>query len=412
MDTDNIHSCSFCDYTTTRKYNLKRHEISMHSKEILNENKPNDIPEEVHNVPENVINTNEVTNIHNNKPKYFCSKCSKEYSTIKYLNNHEEKCIGINILTCPRCMKTFSNRHNKSAHIKNNKCKAKSIIETHHTIEIQTDDNFDTTVNNKLINLIIQKDKKLEILNKKIDENEEEITIPLSSKCNSISLNNVIITSRTCDNYINATLLCRAGNKILNNWLSLKSTKKLIEELIKDEENITVIDEKSDNEFVWIHPDLAIQLSQWISPNFVLQVSKWIRNLFNNKNIDKIIKEKDQRIKLLENTFLKKHSRVDYKVKNVIYMLSTKDYIDKRIYIIGKTENLANRLSQYNKTIDHYVIYYKECKNEEYMNFIEKAILNKLDEYREIANRDRFILPLENDITLFTNIIDNIINVF
>ena len=37
-------------------------------------------------------------------------------------------------------------------------------------------------------------------------------------------------------------------------------------------------------------------------------------------------------------------------------------------------------------------------------------ILNKLNKYREKANRDRFILPLEKDITLFTDIIDESIN--
>ena len=43
------------------------------------------------------------------------------------------------------------------------------------------------------------------------------------------------------------------------------------------------------------------------------------------------------------------------------------------------------------------------------MNIIEKIILNKLNNYREIANRDRFILPIEKDITFFTTIIDDCI---
>jgi hypothetical protein len=40
------------------------------------------------------------------------------------------------------------------------------------------------------------------------------------------------------------------------------------------------------------------------------------------------------------------------------------------------------------------------------MDIIELKVLNKLNQYRKIANRDRFILPLEHDISLFTNIID------
>ena len=44
------------------------------------------------------------------------------------------------------------------------------------------------------------------------------------------------------------------------------------------------------------------------------------------------------------------------------------------------------------------------------MNIVELLVLNKLKQYQEVANRDRFILPLENDIFLFTNIIENYVN--
>jgi hypothetical protein len=93
-------------------------------------------------------------------------------------------------------------------------------------------------------------------------------------------------------------------------------------------------------------------------------------------------------------------------------MLTTKDYKDKRIYIIGKAINLTNRLSTYNKTIDHEVVYYKGCNDKEQMNIVESIVLNKLNKYREVANRDRFILPLENDISLFINIINSTISFF
>lgn len=46
------------------------------------------------------------------------------------------------------------------------------------------------------------------------------------------------------------------------------------------------------------------------------------------------------------------------------------------------------------------------------MNTIETMVLNKLKDYKEKANRDRFILPIEKDISFFTDIIDNCINFF
>ena len=180
------------------------------------------------------------------------------------------------------------------------------------------------------------------------------------------------------------------------------------------------INKGGNHEGSWIHPDLAIQLAQWISPIFALQVSEWIRTLFTNGSVSTNIKLledhqkeidlKDHKIKLLEDAFIKKQQRKDYPEKNVIYMLTTEDNKNKRIYIIGKAKDLKNRLSVYNKTSEHEVIYYKECKNEEDMNIIETMVLNKLKEYKEKANRDRFILPLEKDIIFFTNMIDYCIN--
>jgi hypothetical protein len=80
--------------------------------------------------------------------------------------------------------------------------------------------------------------------------------------------------------------------------------------------------------------------------------------------------------------------------------------------IIGKAKNLKNRLSTYNKTTEHQVVYYKSCKNEEQMDFIETIVIKKLESYKEKANRDRFILPVDKDISLFTTEIDKSIIFF
>ena len=39
-------------------------------------------------------------------------------------------------------------------------------------------------------------------------------------------------------------------------------------------------------------------------------------------------------------------------------------------------------------------------------------VLSKLNQYREQANRDRFILPIDKEIKLFTNAIDDSWNFF
>ncbi len=44
------------------------------------------------------------------------------------------------------------------------------------------------------------------------------------------------------------------------------------------------------------------------------------------------------------------------------------------------------------------------------MKTVESMVLRKLDEYREKANRDRFILPSDKEIIYFKDIIDNCVN--
>jgi len=91
-------------------------------------------------------------------------------------------------------------------------------------------------------------------------------------------------------------------------------------------------------------------------------------------------------------------------------MLTTEDHLRRRTYIIGKAKNLTSRLSTYNKTCNHEVVHYKECKNEDDMTTAETMILSKLTCYRETANRDRFILPEDKDVSFFISTIDRCIS--
>jgi len=174
MDAHIVYNCSFCNYTSNRKYNINRHEINKHSNEILNNNTNNNAIQNTVIFKENTVKPKENTvkpeentvkpkenTVIIEKPPFFCSKCSKKYLTIKHLNNHEEKCLGIGILTCPKCMKTFADSSSKSHHIKRNNCKAKSIINasspniqniiTNNNINNSNNNNNNNTINNTFI---------------------------------------------------------------------------------------------------------------------------------------------------------------------------------------------------------------------------------------------------------------------
>ena len=102
-------SCPYCTYMTDIKCNLLRHINTKHKNCVLDNN--------CQSKKESKKNNN-----------LICDKCNKIYKTKRHLENHTQKCKGIDELTCPRCMISFTNRHNKARHIKVNNCKARSII--------------------------------------------------------------------------------------------------------------------------------------------------------------------------------------------------------------------------------------------------------------------------------------------
>jgi hypothetical protein len=124
------------------------------------------------------------------------------------------------------------------------------------------------------------------------------------------------------------------------------------------------------------------------------------------------LEQKDKLIKKLENKIVKKQNRVQYKERNVVYMIQDEFHKKERIYVIGKAVDLTDRLSQYDKSRPFDVIYYRECNTAQQMALIEKNVLTKLNKYREVINKDRFILPLDKDVSFFTNVIDFFVDAF
>ena len=118
--------CAFCEYKTKRKYDLNRHQNAIHPNNVMNDIKEENVNQKEENVNPDIIEPEIEEN--EDDEKYKCNKCQKNYKTIKYLINHQKSCNGLSVLTCPKCMFTFTSRQAKSNHIKKNNCKAKSII--------------------------------------------------------------------------------------------------------------------------------------------------------------------------------------------------------------------------------------------------------------------------------------------
>ena len=246
-----IFKCINCDKNLASKYSLERHKKVC--KCSINQ------IENVHQNLENVHPILEKVNLQLNE-KFNCKKCNKVYKTLKYLNEHEKRCKGLNILTCPKCMKTFSSRFSKSNHIKRNNCKARSIIYANTSNNI-TNNNINIINNNTINNNII--------INKYGNERTDYITF---------------------DDMIK--ILKDSGNSIIPKYIQMKHFNKKFPEnnnIKYDENNGCLI--KKDNDWKFIGID-------HFSKRLINHNSYEIGDFYNkNKDkIDKIFKD----IELLE----------------------------------------------------------------------------------------------------------------
>ena len=265
MNNNEILHCTYCKYTTNRNYNLNRHLINKHSKEIIKNinctpttiynsqnNNPteqnNNLTEQNNNLPEQNNNSNNSKENNNETDnKMCCKKCNKKYLTKKNLIKHENKCNGVDILTCPKCMISFTKQQAKSAHIKRNTCKARSIIHARtpnvQNIQNITNNNNNTTNNNNIDNSItnnniininnygserldyLNYDKYLSIFKKNYDI-PSALTEEIHFNSEFPENNNIFYNDKT-------TLLVKSNNNYLE-----KDTKLFVEELINNKSKI------------------------------------------------------------------------------------------------------------------------------------------------------------------------------
>ncbi len=108
---------------------------------------------------------------------------------------------------------------------------------------------------------------------------------------NEIIVNDVKITYRTSDNYINITKLCQAGNREFRTYHRSKKTKtflKILSKELKIDNLIKIEQTNSKDKATWAHPRVATNIAQWISCEFDVKITQWIeewKKFGDNDNI-------------------------------------------------------------------------------------------------------------------------------
>ena len=384
----------------------------------------------------------------------FCDTCVKDKYTLKTHLLKNKKCLKIRGLSldtkfvCKGCKHIFPNNINLIIHIEG--CKDYIILKVKEECKQEYKEEI-----NKLQQEILDKNKALLDAHNQIDklqkileniaihavdcsnnneavieidnDNEENKDIEGEYKLQPLDLGDNLYIENRDDGYINITNLCKAGNKKFSHWNLLDNTKAFLKELSRsagipaDLLIQSITGGKNEDRKTWVHPYVAINISQWISPQFDVKVSSWIYEVMLTGKIDISktksfqqlrLENKEHKLKIqyLTKKYVKSQPRIQYNEKNVIYILTTPSHKKERKYILGKATNITNRLSTYNKTDEHEVIYYQECKDEYSMSIVEQVVFHKLKDYREQANRERFILPEGKSIELFIDVIKKSIN--
>jgi prophage antirepressor-like protein len=240
--------------------------------------------------------------------------------------------------------------------------------------------------------------------------------IILNSKSNFdnkiLTLNGINIIFRH-DGYVNATQLCKAGNKKFNDWNRLDATQQLVNELVLITGiPVCEIIESIKGHGSWVHPKLAPHLAMWLSPSFALKVSDVINELlltgdvkFSKESMPKLelkdtyTKQKIYHIQNIEriNTMVKcmDVSISDYNNQLVVYLIhigkhrknDLKAEIDEisdeeEYFKFGHTKNIINRFNKHRLDYGQcHVIKIWKCINRE---DAETEFRQKMEEFKLI----------------------------
>ena len=182
-----LYKCDHCNYSSNRLSNLVRHKNRLYPCNMkLKVNGCNNIVDQnvmatdqnvmatyqnVTATDQNVMATDQNVMGYDNNDNLKCNKCNKcnkLFSRLQRLNQHKEKCVGLDPKQCRVCLKVFATRQGKYEHMKYVKCSPHVSPSsssnttnniTNNNINIDNSDNSVNTNNNIQINIRADFDK-------------------------------------------------------------------------------------------------------------------------------------------------------------------------------------------------------------------------------------------------------------
>jgi hypothetical protein len=208
-----------------------------------------------------------------------------------------------------------------------------------------------------------EESKEYEVEDESVPDMKKNLIIPLKDdyefklKLKNGSSMDVLIRR---DGYVNATQLCKAGNKLFKHYNENKQTKEYLQALSSvvgiPTTDLLDIKQGGTNQGTYVHRKVAYHLAQWISPHFAVQVSDILDELFLTGKVE-LGKEKSN--EELEDIYSKKRLSLDYQeniCKDVLYVfefqpeigeVSIEDKNDIHYFEFGVTSDIKQRSNAY-----------------------------------------------------------------
>ena len=252
-----------------------------------------------------------------------------------------------------------------------------------------------------------------------------------------LALKNINVTCRKSDGYINATQLCKAGDRKFNTYYRRKKTKEFLKVFSIDTQicvdslikyNSSYGEERSS----WVHPHIAINIAQWISAEFDVKVSRWIYELmlFGNvtlnsersyEELEKKLKEQTMLAETLSNSLnsltmeykklkkshrqILKHKSVHYFKKGKCVYLISNILEDETRTKIGSTWDINTRLKNLRTGIPflrlHYLVFTDDYE------LIEKILKNHYK--NELDPNNHEFISTDNISSIITKIRESMV---
>jgi len=348
--------------------------------------------------------------------QYYCTQCNKGYNSNSglwkhnlYHHNGIITRISVDDKTCKYCKIAFNSvttrwRHEKSCNKMTpyEKDKIKKPETTPHTADLvkkvaqmeQEIKSLQDTINTKPSKLLIETES---------DEEENLITNP-----DYFVFNNLKLYPNKQTGYIDITLIATIPDKLFNTWITQESTLNTITGISQQtgiQVSQLIIEEKTQTQ---LHPDLAIEFIKWLSPVNGIKFAQWVGREKAPANLTITVNTHNQTTLPSQFKPISPNTIPD----NVVYIITSPVHRKLRTYIIGKAQNIKSRLSNYNKSMEHEVVYYVQCHTSQIAHLVESMVLTRLHKYREVVNRDRFVLPTDTPLTLFTDVLDEAVGFF